>query len=142
MVSVVDPLFTNPDPDSVLFVRDVLDANKNYHFLKVHLHHSPKIKSHNEVTKQQKLRFFSKLWLVDGRIRIRNRTNKLRIRIQEAQKITDPTEPDPEHWYFGFASPRNENIWFSFVGKSANYHHYWRIRTNFLRLRALIGLMD
>jgi len=37
---------------SVLFVSDLLDANKKYHFLKVHLHHSPKIKSHNEVTKQ------------------------------------------------------------------------------------------
>jgi hypothetical protein len=21
------------------------------------------------------------------------------LRIQEAQKLTDPTDPDPEHWY-------------------------------------------
>jgi hypothetical protein len=61
--------------------------------------------------------------------------SKLRIPIQEAQKITDPTDPDPEHWYFGFASVRYENIWFSFVGKSANHDHYWRIRPNFLRLQ-------
>ncbi len=67
-----------------------------YSFLKVHLHHSSKIKSHKEVTKQL---------LVDGRIRIQSqiwiriRTNKLRIRmrIPGAQKHTDPTDPDPEH---------------------------------------------
>jgi hypothetical protein len=30
----------DPDPDSALFVSDLLDANKKYYFLKVHLHHS------------------------------------------------------------------------------------------------------
>jgi hypothetical protein len=34
---------------------------------------------------------------VDGRILILIRTDKLRILIQEAQKHTDPTGPDPEH---------------------------------------------
>jgi hypothetical protein len=51
-----------------------------------------KIKFPKEATKQWKSRFFSIYLLVDGRIRIR--TNKLRIRIQEATKHTDP---DPEN---------------------------------------------
>jgi hypothetical protein len=42
-----------------------------YSFLKVHLHHSSKIKSHKEVTKQYKAMFFFILLLVYGRIQIR-----------------------------------------------------------------------
>jgi hypothetical protein len=49
-----------------------------YHFLKVHLHHFSKINSQKEVTKQQE----SKLIFLLG---------YRRIRIQEAQKHTDPT---------------------------------------------------
>ncbi len=41
---------------------------------------------------EQKIFFF----LHDGRIRIRIRTSDQRIRIREAQKLTD-REPDPEH---------------------------------------------
>jgi len=49
-------------------------------YMMVHLHHSSKIKSHKEVTK-------------DGRIRIRTSADQ-RIRIREAKKLTDP---DPLH---------------------------------------------
>jgi hypothetical protein len=57
-------LTNDPDagsaPDPALFVSDLQDANKKqffqnfcaYSFLKVHLHHSLKMKSHKEVTKQ------------------------------------------------------------------------------------------
>jgi hypothetical protein len=51
-----------------------------YSFLKEHLHHSSKIKSHKEVTKQYKSRFFFIFLLVYGRIRIQN-TDKTRIDI-------------------------------------------------------------
>jgi hypothetical protein len=66
-----------------------------YSFLKVHLHHSSKIKNHKKVRKKEyKSRFFFMFFiLVDGSIRIR--TNKLQIRIQEAQK-----HKDPEQWIF------------------------------------------
>jgi hypothetical protein len=44
------------DPDPAIFVIDLQDANKKDFyadsFLKVHLHHSSKIKSQKEVTKQ------------------------------------------------------------------------------------------
>ncbi len=46
-----------------------------YYFLKMHLHHSSKIKSHKEVTKQWKWRFFLVFLLNKGRIRIRIRTS-------------------------------------------------------------------
>jgi hypothetical protein len=66
----------NPDPD--IFVTDLQDADKNYfcqsfsayYFLKVHLHHFSKIKSHKEVTQQQELMFFLHFLLDDRRIRI------------------------------------------------------------------------
>jgi hypothetical protein len=61
-----------------------------YYFLKVHLHHLSKIKSPKEVTKQWESRFFLQFLLIDRRIR---------IRVHEAQKHTDPTDPDPQHWY-------------------------------------------
>jgi hypothetical protein len=47
---------------------------KNMEHTLVHLHHSSKIKSHIEVTKQQKLRFFLLFLLDDERIRSRIRT--------------------------------------------------------------------
>ncbi len=56
-----------------------------YFFLKLHLHHFLKDKTHNEVTKQQESRFYLLFLLDDGRIR---------IRIPEAQKHTDPMDPD------------------------------------------------
>ncbi len=45
-----------------------------YYFLKLHLHNFPKIKSHNEVTKQKELRFFLLFLLAYRRSRIRIRT--------------------------------------------------------------------
>ncbi len=48
-----------------------------FYFLKVHLHHFPKIKSEKDVTKQKESRFFL-LFLLDDR------------RMQEAQKHSDP----------------------------------------------------
>ncbi len=59
-----------------------------HYFLKVYLHHFSKKKSHKEVTKQQESRFFLLLLLEDRRIRIR-----------EAKKHTDPTDPDPQHCF-------------------------------------------
>jgi hypothetical protein len=35
----------------------------------------------------------------DPNNRIRTSTKRIRMRIQEAQKHTDPTDPDLEHWY-------------------------------------------
>ncbi len=76
-----------------------------YYFLKLHLHHFSKIKIHKEVTKQQDLRVFL-LFFLDNRwirsrrriqIRIRIWYYWIRIRFQEAQKHTDPTDPDPQH---------------------------------------------
>ncbi len=61
-LSLTDPN-ADPAPDPALFVSDLYDANKKPFFspsftLKVHLHLSSKIKSHKEVTKQQKSRLF------------------------------------------------------------------------------------
>ncbi len=88
---MMDPFLwlTDPDADPALLVSDLQDANKKYFFfssfyacsfLKVHL-------NHKEVTKQYKSSFFFIFLLVDRRIRIQIRLNKLRIRIliQEAQ---------------------------------------------------------
>ncbi len=55
------------DPDPTLFVSCLQDANEKYFFLtkflclfffEFTLHHSLKMKSHKEVTKEQKSRFF------------------------------------------------------------------------------------
>jgi hypothetical protein len=61
--SVLDPVYfcKEPDPDPTLFINDPQDAYKKYffsqlffayYFLKIHLHHSSKVKGHKEVTKQ------------------------------------------------------------------------------------------
>jgi hypothetical protein len=51
----MDP-YADADPDPALFVSGLQDANKKdfyaYSFLQVHSHHSSKIKSQKEVTKQ------------------------------------------------------------------------------------------
>ncbi len=59
-----------------------------YYFLRTHLHHSSKIKSKKEVTKQGKSRFSLLLLLIDERIR-------------EAQKHTNPSDRDSQHWEKG-----------------------------------------
>ncbi len=63
----------DPAPDPALFFSDLQDGNNKYLFfyqvLKVHLHHSSKIKSHKEVPKRRQIR--------------------------EAQKNTDPTDLYP-----------------------------------------------
>ncbi len=56
-------------------------------FLKVHLHHSSKIKSHKK-SKNIKIKGFLHFLLVYGRIRIRVRTNKLRIRMRSSRPKT------------------------------------------------------
>ncbi len=69
----------DPDayPDPAFFVSDLQDVNKifsflkslfAYYFLRVHLHHFSKIKSHKEVTKQQESMFFLLFLLDDRRI--------------------------------------------------------------------------
>ncbi len=82
---------TDPDPapDPALFARDLLDAKVffsrffSFYFLKVHLHHSSKIKSHKEVTKRVEIKAFLFYLLDDGRIRIRIQGPKnLRIRFR------------------------------------------------------------
>ncbi len=114
-------------------VSDLQDATKKYFFffrffaysfLKVHLHHSSKIKSHKEVTKQKKSRCFFIILFVDGRIRIRIRTNKLRlrIRIQEAKSHTVPRNsvPDPEYSFFYWLGYSN----FSFLEKARRFWYF------------------
>ncbi len=66
-------------------------------FLKVLLHHFPKIKSHKEVTKQQESMFFFLFLLGDRRFRIHISDLQIRLRIRDAQKHMDPTVPDPQH---------------------------------------------
>jgi hypothetical protein len=71
-----------------------------YYFLKVHLHHFAKIKSHKEVKNSSNQGFshyfcFIKEGSGYGSVPL---TNESRIRIQKAQKHTDPTDPDPQHW--------------------------------------------
>jgi hypothetical protein len=100
--SDLDLLLMDPDPDPALFVTDLHDCKKKNSqtfyadsFLKVHLHHSSKIKSHKKLQNsrnQGSLIFFLL-------IQIRIRTSKLQI--QEAQKHTDPTYPDTV-WNTGF----------------------------------------
>jgi hypothetical protein len=72
----VDP---DADPDTIIFVIDLQEANKiliflqsfyAYYVLKVHLHHFSKIKRPKEVTKQKESRFFLLFLLDDRRIRI------------------------------------------------------------------------
>jgi hypothetical protein len=95
---LLDP---DPVPDPAIFVTDLQDANKNffplsfptYYFLKVHLHHFSKIKSHKIVG----IRVFL-LFLLDNR-RTRIRTCDKRILIQEAQLHTDPADPDAQHCF-------------------------------------------
>jgi hypothetical protein len=48
-------ILTSADPDPALFVGDLQEDNNKFsafYFLRVHLHHSSKIKNHKEVTKQ------------------------------------------------------------------------------------------
>jgi hypothetical protein len=88
-----------PDPDPALFISDSVDANKKYFFpivfiayffFKVHLHHSSKIKSHKEVTKQYKSRSFLLFLLDNGRIRIREVKKNIRILINTLAQRSDP----------------------------------------------------
>ncbi len=89
----VDPLnfSTDPDPRFHTFDKNILFFPSFFacYFLKVHLHHFSKIKSHKEVTKPTDSRFFLQFLLEDRRIRIRIRTFDLRIR--EARSHTDST---------------------------------------------------
>jgi hypothetical protein len=72
------------DPDPSIFVIGLQDVNKNcffaYYFFKVHSNHFSKIKSHEEVKKQES-RFFLLFLLEDRRIR----TFDFWFRIQEAK---------------------------------------------------------
>jgi hypothetical protein len=95
----VDPYYC-PDPDlgPALFISDLQDASKkpNFfacYFVKVHLHQSPKIKSHKIVT-TVKSRFFL-LILLDRYKYLRTRTGRSKnFRILHC---TDPG-PDPQLW--------------------------------------------
>jgi hypothetical protein len=67
---------TDADPDPAFFVSDLREASQKnffllsfhaYFFLKMHLHHSSKLKSHKEVTKQLKSRF-SSLFVLDPKL--------------------------------------------------------------------------
>jgi hypothetical protein len=69
-----------------------------YYFLKVHLHHFAKIKMHKDV-KNSRNQGFLTILLDNRRTRISISDERIMIRIQEAQKHTDPTDPDPQHWF-------------------------------------------
>jgi hypothetical protein len=66
------PHLKQTDLDPAIFVSDLQDSHYKltfskffaYYFLKLHLHHSSKLRSHEGVTKQQELRFLS-LFLLD-----------------------------------------------------------------------------
>jgi hypothetical protein len=86
----------DPAPDFALFVSDFQDANKKYfffayYFLKVHLHHSSKMKSLKK-SQNSRNKYFSYYfsWFLLDAGRFWNR---------EAQKQTDTLNPDPEHWF-------------------------------------------
>ncbi len=97
------------DPDPAIFVTNLQDANKKtnflksfsaYYILKVHLHHFSKIKtkkskrSHKTVGIEVFSHYLEVFLLDDRRIRIRIHTSDKRIRIQEAQKHIEPTDPN------------------------------------------------
>ncbi len=92
--SVPDPYFwlTDPDPDPALFVSDLQDAPKKCYvsfyadsFLKKHLHHSSKIKSHKKPKNSRNQDFTSVVCLLmQGSVQINygsgcRRPNNLRI---------------------------------------------------------------
>jgi hypothetical protein len=85
----MDPDF---DPDPAVFVTDLQEVNKKLTLKKSSFF---KEKSQKEVTKQEGSRFI--FLLHDRRIRIHTSDQWIRIRIQEAQKHTDP-DSDPQHW--------------------------------------------
>jgi hypothetical protein len=76
-----DPYLSSTHPDSdldpAIFVSDLQDGNKNSvfllvrYFLKLHVHHFSKIKSHKEVTKQKESKVFLTVFAWDD-IRIRS----------------------------------------------------------------------
>ncbi len=88
----------NPDADPALSVSDQQDNNKNNFFpfsfyacsFSVHLHHSSKIKNHDEVTKQLKSRFssFFVCWWKDPE-----------PEPDPYKEITDPDPGDPKKQY-------------------------------------------
>ncbi len=86
----------NPDlnPDPAIFVIGLQDANKKLFLKKFLLVTFSKIKS--QKSHKTVGTFFLIFFLDDRRIRIH--TSDKWIRIQEAQKHTDPTNPDPQHW--------------------------------------------
>ena len=71
-----------------------------YYFLKLHLHHFSKIKSNKEVTRQQELSFSYNFSLIIARkelgfcLLFLLEYRRIRRLIQEAQKNTDPADPD------------------------------------------------
>ncbi len=92
------------DPDPAFFVSDLQDVNKKYffsskffYFLKVHLHHFSKIKSHKQKSQNRRSQCFSYYFclMIEGSGSV-SLTKWFRIR--EAQKHMDPTDPDPQHW--------------------------------------------
>jgi hypothetical protein len=92
------------DPAAAIFLSDLQDGNKTlfcaHYFLKPHLHHFEKVKSHKEVTKQKESRFFLLFLLDDRMISSRIRTSDKRTNgsgSRRPQKHTDPTDPDPQH---------------------------------------------
>ncbi len=104
-------LDSDADSDPAVFVSELQDVNKKlffvlsffaYYFLNTFTSFF-KYKSHKEVTKQKESMFFSLFLLDDRRIRIqirtriRNSDQWIRMRIREAQKHMDSTDPEPQH---------------------------------------------
>ncbi len=89
------------DPDPTILIIDQQKTTvffkrfSAHYFLNVHLHHSSKIKSQKDVTKQEELRFFL-LFLLDDRIRSRTISPTNGSGSRRTQKHTNPTDPDPQ----------------------------------------------
>ncbi len=85
-------------------------------FLKVHLHHFSKTKSHKESHKNSRNQGYSYYFcfMTEG---IWTRSSDLHIRIQEAQRHTVPTDPDPQQescfWWWPSKEDKSgvERVW-------------------------------
>ncbi len=99
---LIDP---DPHADPAIFVSDLQDANKKNILLLILFEGTftsyLKIKRHKEVTKSTVgINVFLLFLLDDRRIRTRISDKWIRMRIREAPKNMDPTDPgsDPQHW--------------------------------------------
>jgi hypothetical protein len=98
------PLTNDPALDPALFVSDLQDAKKNSFFSKFLCLFLFELTSFFKDKKSQRspetveIKVFLHFLRVYIRIRIRTNILRIQMRVQEAQKHMDNTDPDPEHW--------------------------------------------